>query len=155
MRRIHGAGAPALARRRRDREGRAGLSRAEALVTTAGTTIFLWLAQRSFLFDANGLFNNMQFTGDDFFTDKDVCGIVLELPTRLSEAEVGLWARTVDKTGETGSGRPRWTTVTVGFLPGDSRRRTSASQRMMVALLRFFAIGTLRRLCAGRRNRDR
>jgi hypothetical protein len=43
----------------------------------------------------------MQFTGDDFFKDKNVCSIVLELPnSALGSNEVGLWARTVDKTGE-------------------------------------------------------
>ena len=30
--------------------------------------------------DAMGNFNHMQYTGDDFFRDKDVCSIVLELP---------------------------------------------------------------------------
>jgi len=40
-----------------------------------------------------------QFTGDDFFADKDVCSIVLELPnSALGADEVGLWARTVEKT---------------------------------------------------------
>ncbi len=33
-----------------------------------------------FFFDVNGNFNHMQFTGDDFFKDKNVCSIVLELP---------------------------------------------------------------------------
>jgi hypothetical protein len=30
--------------------------------------------------DTRGALNNMQFTGDDFFIDKDVCSIVLEVP---------------------------------------------------------------------------
>lgn len=43
----------------------------------------------------------MQFTGDDFFAAKNVCSIVLELPnSALGNNEVGLWARTVDKTAE-------------------------------------------------------
>jgi len=56
----------------------------EALVAEAGDYLafFGWRSD-SFFFDANGLFNKMQFTGDDFFADKDVCSIVLELPTRL------------------------------------------------------------------------
>jgi hypothetical protein len=74
----------------------------EALVTRAGDYRFFfgWRSD-PFFFDANGFFNNMQFTGDDLFTDKDVCSIVLELPnSALGSREVGLWARTVDKTGE-------------------------------------------------------
>jgi len=57
------------------------------------------VAQRSFFLDAQGNFNEMQFTGNDFFTDKDVCTIVLELTdSALGSDEVGLWARTLDKT---------------------------------------------------------
>jgi hypothetical protein len=48
-----------------------------------------------------GNFNQMQFTGDDFFKDKNVCSIVLELPNSgLGSNEVGIWARTVEKTAE-------------------------------------------------------
>jgi hypothetical protein len=40
--------------------------------------------------------NNLQFTGDDFFADKDVCSIVLEVPnSALGPKEVGLWHRTL------------------------------------------------------------
>jgi hypothetical protein len=54
-----------------------------------------------FFFDADGLFNNMQFTGADFFADQDVCSIVLELPnSALADKRVGLWARTLDRHGE-------------------------------------------------------
>jgi len=74
----------------------------EALVTKAGDCRFFfgWRAD-PFFFDANGLFNQMQFTGDDFFADKNVCSIVLELPnSALGSGEVKLWARTVDNTEE-------------------------------------------------------
>src|SRR5436309_13825391 len=74
----------------------------EAVATTAGDCRLLcgWRSD-PFFFDANGLFNKMQFTGDDFFADKNVCSIVLELPnSALGSNEVGFWARTVDKTGE-------------------------------------------------------
>jgi len=74
----------------------------EALVTKAGDCRFFfgWRAD-PFFFDANGLFNQMQFTGDDFFANKNVCSIVLELPnSALGSREVGLWARTVGKTEE-------------------------------------------------------
>ena len=40
---------------------------------------------------------NFQFTGNDLFTDKDVCSIVLEVPNSVLGTKVlGLWARTVD-----------------------------------------------------------
>src|SRR5215831_8109100 len=74
----------------------------EALVTKAGDYRFFFGRHSDpFFFDANGLFNRMQFTGDDFFADKNVCSIVVELPnSALGSNEVGLWARTVAKTGE-------------------------------------------------------
>jgi len=74
----------------------------EALVTEVGDCRFFfgWRSD-PFFFDAMGNFNQMQFTGDDFFKNKNVCSIVLELPnSELRNNEVGIWARTVDKTGE-------------------------------------------------------
>ena len=96
----------------------------EALVTSAGDCrcFFGWRSD-PFFFDANGLFNNMQFTGDDFFADKNVCSIVLEVPNAaLGTHVVGLWARTLDKTGEgwiqaDRGGRP----MQAVFLPGEER----------------------------------
>ena len=53
----------------------------KALVTEAGDyRLFFGWRSDPFFFDANGLFNQMQFTGEDFFADQDVCSIVLELP---------------------------------------------------------------------------
>jgi hypothetical protein len=72
----------------------------EALVTKAGDYRFFfgWRSD-PFFFDVNGNFNHMQFTGDDFFKDKNVCSIVIELPNSvLGNNEMGIWARTVDKT---------------------------------------------------------
>lgn len=74
----------------------------EALVTEAGDYCFFfgWRSD-PFFFDVNGNFNHMQFTGDDFFKDKNVCSIVVELPnSELGTNQVGIWARTVDKTAE-------------------------------------------------------
>src|SRR5437016_5853570 len=74
----------------------------EALVAKAGDYRFFfgWRSD-PFFFDAKGNFNQMQFTGDDFFTDKNVCSIVIELPnSALGNNEVGIWARTVDKAAE-------------------------------------------------------
>jgi hypothetical protein len=46
--------------------------------------------------DVEGAKNNLQFTGDDFFADKEVCNIVLEVPnSALGAKEVRLWARTL------------------------------------------------------------
>jgi Domain of unknown function (DUF4331) len=50
-----------------------------------------------FFFDVQGALNNLQFTGDDYFADKDVCSIVLEVPnSALGPKKMGLWARTLD-----------------------------------------------------------
>jgi hypothetical protein len=96
----------------------------EALVTNAGDYCFFfgWRSD-PFFFDVNGNFNHMQFTGHDFFADKNVCSIVIELPnSALGSNEVGLWARTVDKTEEgwvqtDRGGRP----MQAVFLPGEER----------------------------------
>ena len=65
----------------------------------------------------------MQFTGDDFFKDKNVCSIALELPnSELGTNKVGIWARTVDKTDDgwiqaDRGGRP----LQAVFLPGEKK----------------------------------
>lgn len=73
----------------------------EALVTEAGDyRLFAGWRSDPFFFDPLGAVNNFQFTGKDFFTDKDVCAIALEVPnTALGAGEVGLWVRTLDGTG--------------------------------------------------------
>jgi hypothetical protein len=73
-----------------------------ALVTQVGDFRFFfgWRSD-PFFFDVNGNFNHMQFTGDDFFKDKNVCSIALELPnSELGTNKVGIWACTVDKAAE-------------------------------------------------------
>jgi Domain of unknown function (DUF4331) len=96
----------------------------EARVTEAGDHRFFagWRGD-PFFFDVQGALNNFQFTGKDYFTDKNVCSIVLEVPnSALRTKEVGLWARTLD--GASG----RWVRADRGarpsqavFLPGDER----------------------------------
>ena len=74
----------------------------EAWVTEVGNFRFFfgWRSD-PFFFDAIGNFNQMQFTGADFFKNKNVCSIVLEVPnSELGSNEVGIWARTVEKTAE-------------------------------------------------------
>jgi hypothetical protein len=72
----------------------------ETRVTEAGEYRFFagWRSD-PFYFDVQGALNNLQFTGDDFFAEKDVCSIALEVPNAaLSAKKMGLWARTVDGT---------------------------------------------------------
>jgi Domain of unknown function (DUF4331) len=95
-----------------------------ARITEAGDHRFFagWRSD-PFFFDPVGALNNFQFSGHDFFTDKDVCSIVLEVPnSALGRKAVGLWARTLD--GASGS----WVQADRGalpaqsiFLPGDER----------------------------------
>lgn len=73
----------------------------EARVTEAGDyRFFVGWRSDPFFFDLRGAQNNLQFTGHDFFADKNVCGIVLEVPNSvLGSKTVGLWARTLDGAG--------------------------------------------------------
>jgi Domain of unknown function (DUF4331) len=69
----------------------------EAQVTRDGDYGFFagWRSD-PFFFDRQGALNNLQFTGDDYFADQDVCSIVLEVPnSALGPKEVGLWHRTL------------------------------------------------------------
>ncbi len=69
----------------------------ETKVTQAGDVRFFagWRSD-PFFCDVEGAKNNLQFTGDDFFADKDVCSIVLEIPnSALGTKELRLWARTL------------------------------------------------------------
>jgi hypothetical protein len=54
-----------------------------------------------FFFDVAGALNDFRFTGQDFFADKDICSIVLEMPNAvLGSNKLGLWARTLAMVGE-------------------------------------------------------
>src|SRR6202023_918130 len=69
----------------------------EARITETGDTRFFagWRSD-PFFCDVEGAKNNFQFTSDDFFADKDVCSIVLEVPnTAWGAKEVRLWGRTL------------------------------------------------------------
>src|SRR4051794_16842997 len=112
----------------------------EARVTQAGDYRFFagWRSD-PFFFDVEGALNDFQFTGSDFFADKDVCSIVLEIPNSdLGAAEVGLWHRALVPADDAD-----WVQAERGLEPSRSssssrarrRRRTSAaSLRMMPAL---------------------
>ena len=69
---------------------------AKPQVTTAGDVrFFAGLRSDSFFADPIGAGNNFQWTGQDFFADKNVFGIVLEVPSSAlgPNARVGVWAR--------------------------------------------------------------
>jgi len=88
----------------------------EARITQAGDYRFFagWRSD-PFFFDTLGAVNNLQFTGNDFFTGKDVCSIVLEVPnSALGPGKVGLWHRSLD--GTTG----KWIQADRGALPSQS-----------------------------------
>jgi len=96
----------------------------EPMVTEAGGhRLFCGWRSDPFFFDVKGNFNHMQFTGDDFFADKNICSIVIELPNSyLGSNGVDIWARTLDRTGEgwvqaDRGGRP----LQAVFLPGEKR----------------------------------
>jgi hypothetical protein len=88
----------------------------EARVTEAGGYRFFagWRSD-PFFFDTLGALNNLQFTGEDFFTEKDVCSIVLEVPnSALAPKKLGLWHRTLD--GASG----KWIQADRGARPSQS-----------------------------------
>ena len=103
----------------------------EARVTEAGDYRFFagWRSD-PFFFDTMGALNNLKFTGDDFFAEKDVCSIALEVPnSALGSGKMGLWHRTVDGTGG------KWVQADRGalasqsvFLPGDEKAAYQAGQ---------------------------
>ena len=103
----------------------------EAYVTETGDYRFFagWRSD-PFFFDTMGALNNLQFTGDDFFADKDVCSIVLEVPnSALGSGTMGLWHRTVDGAGG------KWVQADRGalasqsvFLTGDAKGAYQAGQ---------------------------
>src|SRR5438552_14417861 len=66
-------------------------------VTTRGEyRFFAGLRSDPFFFDLLGFINNLTFTGSDFFADKNVFGIVLEVPnSALGTSPTRLWGRTV------------------------------------------------------------
>lgn len=103
----------------------------EALVSTKGDYRFFagWRSD-PFFFDTLGALDDLRFTGNDFFHDKDVCSFVIELSnSALGPGPVRMWARTMD--GGTGpyvqverGGRPQQAV----FLPGDQQDDYMAAQ---------------------------
>src|SRR5215831_6350994 len=76
----------------------------EAKVTEAGDYRFFagWRSD-PFFCDVEGAKNSLQFTGADFFGDKDVCSIALEVPNAVfGSKKIQLWVRIL-VTGEDGA----------------------------------------------------
>jgi hypothetical protein len=120
-------------------------------VTEAGDYPFFagWRSD-PFFFDRRGALNNLQFTGDDYFADQDVCSIVLEVPNAaLGTKEVGLWHRTlVPAHGAGGAGlrrsRPR---NPIAPRPGFARwrrcsARTAPQSWLNLAMARVTSLGS-------------
>jgi hypothetical protein len=61
-----------------------------------GTQFYAGLRSDPFFFDLVGFLHGFQFTGSDFFVDKNVFGIALDIPNTLlgSNSKVGIWTRT-------------------------------------------------------------
>jgi hypothetical protein len=73
---------------------------AQAVITDGPSAYRFYAGFRSdpFFFDLLGFLAGFQFTGDDFFADKNVYGMVLEVPSRQGlghDSAVGAWARTL------------------------------------------------------------
>ena len=71
----------------------------DAEITNAedGVRFFAGFRSDPFFFDLLGFLNGLKFTGSDFFADKNVFGIALEVPNRLlgNNPNVGIWTRTL------------------------------------------------------------
>jgi hypothetical protein len=67
------------------------------VVEAGGYRFFAGWRSDPFFIDAEGILNSFQFTGKDLGVDKNVCGIVLEVPNRAlgSSGPVGIWMRTL------------------------------------------------------------
>jgi hypothetical protein len=90
---------------------------AEAKVTQAGDYRFFagWRSD-PFFFDA-GAFDNFKFVGKDFFGDKDICSIALEVPNAaLGKSLMGLYARTLIST----DGGKSWVQAERGARPSQT-----------------------------------
>lgn len=75
----------------------------EAKITESGPyKFFAGLRSDPFFFDLVGFLHNFQFTGSDFFIDKNVFGIVLEVPNWAlgKNPKIGVWGRTLLATGD-------------------------------------------------------
>jgi Domain of unknown function (DUF4331) len=66
-------------------------------VDGTGVRFFAGFRSDPFFFDLLGFLDNLHFTGSDFFIDKNVFGIALDLPNTLlgTNPNIGVWVRTL------------------------------------------------------------
>jgi Domain of unknown function (DUF4331) len=87
------------------------------ITTSDGYKFFAGFRSDPFFFDLLGFLNGLKFTGSDFFIDKNVFGIVLEVPNTAlgSNPNIGVWGRTATPIGQLAPidrvGRPAINTV--------------------------------------------
>src|SRR6266516_2824655 len=70
----------------------------EAIVTESGPyKFFAGIRSDPFFFDLLGFLNGLKFTGSDFFIDKNVFSMVLEVPNEAlgENPKIGIWVRTL------------------------------------------------------------
>lgn len=81
-------------------EGAPVSTASDAKVTDCGDYRFFAGARSDpFFFDTMGALNNLTFTGQDFFAEKNIFSIALEVPNAdLGSGNLHIWARTVDGT---------------------------------------------------------
>jgi hypothetical protein len=72
------------------------ISEAHVIQGHLGVQFFAGIRSDPFFFDLLGFLNGLKFTGADFFIDKNVFGIALDIPNTLlgSNPKVGIWTRT-------------------------------------------------------------
>ena len=73
------------------------MNRDAQIATSGDYRLFAGWRSDPFFFDLGGIQNKMQFTGTDFFADKDVCSITLEVPVSDigGGASLNLWHRSL------------------------------------------------------------
>jgi hypothetical protein len=99
----------------------------EARATEAGDhRVFVGRRSDPFFFDVQGALHDLNFTGDDYFADKNIYSLVLDVPNAaLGSGPLGLWMRVLVPAAAAGGA---WVQVERGarptqtvFLAGDAR----------------------------------
>src|SRR5262249_34273722 len=113
-------------------EGAAVSTGREPAVANAGDyRFFVGWRSDPFFCDVEGAKNDLHFTGDDFFADKDVCSIALEVPnSALGEKKIRLWTRTLVPAP---GGRGDWVQVDRGALPAQTNVLTGDEKEAYLA----------------------